>query len=153
MNPEIYVIISAALGLILFPLGGTQISETIPGKKWLRRELLPILWALFALVAGFEWWRCVGVAMAFDIVFRLPYGDDTPKWWRFFVFMIYPLPSLFLGFNIWQFFAGALCFGLWALSNWKPTAKAFEWVISCLLIGAVLGITVGQLITQTTTRS
>jgi len=149
MNPEIYIILCATIGALLFAGGGTQISKTIKGQKWLRRELLPVLWALLAFIAGIEWWRCLGMAVCFDAVFRLPYGDRTPSWLKFIVFMALPLPSLWIGFNAWQLLSGGLCFLMWVLSNWKPTERIFEWVISCLLIGAFLGITVGQLIAQT----
>jgi hypothetical protein len=149
MNAEIVIIICTVFGGALFALGGTEIPMFGRGFKWLRREVLPLLWALLALVSGFEWWRCVGLAVSYDVVFRLPYGDRTPRWLKFLVFMAYPLPSLFLGFNVWQLYVGGLCFLFWALSNWKPTARMFEWVISCLLMGGFLGVMVGQLIGQT----
>ena len=147
MNPEWFIITAGVLGALMFPAGGTDINGT--GYKFIRRELLPLCWAGLALLAGIEIWRCLAMAIAFDVVFRLPYGDRTSSWMRFLVFMAYPLPSLFLGFNIWQVFAGGLCFLFWVLSNWKPTERAFSWVVSCLLIGSILGITVGQLIAQT----
>lgn len=149
MNPEIYIILSAVFGAGLFALGGTDIKIGGRGYKWIKRELLPLIWAGLALMAGFEWWRCLGMAIAYDACFRLPYGDRTPKYLKFIVFMAYPLPSLFLGFNIWQLYVGGLCFGFWALSNWKPTARMFEWVIACLLMGFFLGTCIGQLIAQT----
>jgi len=147
MTGEWYIIFSVLAGSGLFAAGGTDIKGT--GYKWLRREILPAIWAILAFTAGFEWWRCVCFAISQDVVFRLPYGERTPPWLKLIIFMAYPLPSLFLGFNIWQACAGIVCFIFWALSNWKPTAKAFEWVVSCLLIGAVLGITIGKLISQT----
>lgn len=149
MSGEIYIILCFVFGAGLFALGGTEIPVFKTGFKWLRREILPVLWAILAFTAGFEWWRCVCFAVSQDAVFRLPYGDRTPAWLKLVVFMAYPLPSLFLGFNIWQAGAGALCFGLWALSNWKPTARMVEWVIACLFIGAILGAMIGQLIAQT----
>lgn len=145
MSPEIAIIMAVGVSP-LFALGGTDLTVGGTGYKWLRREVLPLLWGLLALITGFEWWRCLAMAVCFDGVFRLPYGDRTPKWLKLFVFLAYPLPTLWLGFNSWQLIAGALCFMFWALSNWKPTARIFEWVISCLLIGVFLGVTVGQLI-------
>jgi len=148
VNGEIAIIIATIFGCALFALGGTEIPVLGRGYKWLRRELLPLVWGILAFTAGFEVWRCVAMAVSFDGVFRLPYGDRTPKWLKFVVFMAYPLPSLFLGLNVWQAGAGFVCFMFWALSNWKVTEKAFDWVVSCLLMGAVLGVMVGKLIAQ-----
>lgn len=149
MSGEIYLILSAVLGAGFFALGGTEIPAFGRGYKWIRRELLPICWGVLAYYAGFHLWQCIGMAVMFDIWFRLPYGDRTPVWLKSVVFCTMPLPSLFLGFNEWQAFSGALCFFMWVLSNFKPTAKIFDWATSCLLIGAFLGITVGKLILQT----
>lgn len=148
MNGEIAIIISTVFGCGLFALGGTEIPSFGKGFKWIRRELLPIVWAVLAFTAGFEWWRCAGFAISQDCVFRLPYGEKTPVWMKLVIFMTYPLPSLFFGLTIWQAYVGALCFILWALSNWKVTERMFSWVIACLLIGSFMGIMVGQLIAQ-----
>lgn len=145
MNGEIAIIIAFSVSP-LFALGGTEIPYFKRGFKWLRRELLPVLWALLALSAGFDWWRCLSFAIAQDIVFRLPYGERTPTWVKLLVFLTYPLPSLLFGFDIWQAYCGLAAFVLFLLSNLKPTKQAFEWVVSCLLIGAILGITVGKVI-------
>jgi hypothetical protein len=147
MSGELAIIVAFCVSP-LFALGGTEIPAFKRGFKWLRREVLPVLWALLAFSAGFEWWRCIAFAIAQDIVFRLPYGDRTPTWVKLLVFLTYPLPSLLFGFDIWQAYCGALCFMLFVLSNWKPTARAFEWVVSCLLIGAFLGVTIGKLIVK-----
>lgn len=149
MNGEIYIIACATLGALLFSLGGTEIPFFKTGFKFLRREVLPICWGLLALSAGFEWWRCLAMAVCFDAAFRLPYGDRTPMWLKLIVFMSLPLSSLWLGFSIWQLQSGLICFGMFLLSNWKPTERIYSWVIACLIIGLSLGITVGQLISQT----
>lgn len=148
MNGEIAIIIAVTFSP-LFALGGTEIPWLGRGYKFLRREILPLVWAILAYTAGFEWWRCLAFAVTQDVAFRLPYGDKSPVWWKFIVFMAMPLPSLWLGFSEWQLFSGALCFLMWILSNWKPTANIFNWVSACLLIGAFLGLTVGNLIAQT----
>lgn len=145
VNGELAIIIAFSVSP-LFALGGTEIPKFKRGFKWLRREVLPVLWALLAFSAGFEWWRCLAFAIAQDIVFRLPYGDRTPTWVKLLVFLTYPLPSLLFGLTEWQAYCGILCFGLFLLSNWKPTARAFDWVSSCLLVGAFLSITIGKLI-------
>ena len=149
MNGELYIIFCATLGCLLFALGGTEIPAFKTGFKWLRREVLPASWGILAYSSGIEWWRCLIMAVLFDIAFRLPYGDRTPKWLKSVVFIAMPLPSLLLGFNEWQLLSGILCLSMWALSNWKPTERIFEWVVSCLIIGFFIGITVGKLIAET----
>ena len=149
MSGELYIVICAVLGAGLFALGGTDIPYFKRGFKFLRRELLPISWGLLAYSAGLEWWRCLGLVVCFDALFRLPYGDRTPVWGKFIVFMAMPLASLWLGFNAWQVIAGIASFIMWASSNWKPTERVFSWVTACIIIGLVLGIAVGSLIAQT----
>ena len=149
MNGELYIIACGVLGALLFVLGGTEIPFFKRGFKWLRREVLPVCWGMLAYSAGFEWWQCLGLAVSFDIVFRLPYGDRTPVWLKAVVFCAMPFASLWLGFNAWQVITGVVCFCLWALSNWKPAAKIMDWASVCLLMGALFGITVGKLIAQT----
>ena len=149
MSGELYIIACAALGALCFALGGTEIPFFKTGFKWIRREVLPISWALLAYSAGIEWWRCIGLAVCFDAVFRLPYGDRTPVWLKAVVFAVMPFASLWIGFTAWQMMAGVLAFLMWCLSNWKPTERIFDWATSCVLIGAFMGITVGKLIAQT----
>lgn len=149
MNGELYIIACAVLGALLWPLGGTEIPFFKTGFKWLRRELLPICWALLAYSAGFEWWRCVGLAVCFDVEFRLPYGDRSPVWLKAVVFGIMPFASLWLGFTAWQALTGGIAFLMWVLSNWKPTAGIFNWVSACVVIGCSIGLAVGNLIAQT----
>ena len=149
MSGELYIIACAVLGALLWPLGGTGIPFFKRGFKWLRREVLPASWGLLAYSAGFDWWKCLAMAVCFDVAFRLPYGDRTSVWLKLIVFMSLPLASLWLGLNIWQVITGVLCFLMWALSNWKPTAKIMDWVTACTIMGLFLGITVGQLIAQT----
>lgn len=149
MNGELYTIACAVLGALLFSLGGTEIPYFKRGFKYLRRELLPVSWGLLAFSAGIEWWRCLGMAICFDACFRLPYGDRTPLWLKFLVFVSVPIASIWIGFNIWQVIAGAVSFILFLLSNWKPTASAFNWVTCCIIIGILIGLAVGNLIAQT----
>lgn len=148
MNGELYIILCAVLGAGLFSLGGTEIPYFKRGFKYLRREVLPVLWGLTAYSAGVEWWKCLGMAVCFDALFRLPYGDRTPLVVKFLVFMAIPWASLWLGFNGWQVIAGVVSFIMFVLSNWKPTAKLFNWVTSCVIIGLVIGLSVGNLIAQ-----
>lgn len=149
MSGELYIIACAAIGALLWPLGGTEIPYFNRGFKLLRREVLPISWALLAYSAGLETWRCVGLAVTFDIMFRLPYGDRTPLFLRPAVFFIMPVASVWIGFTGWQIISAIVCPLMWVLSNWKPTASLFNWVTACIVIGLVLGITVGDLVAKT----
>lgn len=149
MSGELYIIACAVSGCFLFALGGTEIPLFGKGFKWLRREVLPLIWGILAFMAGIELWRCLVFAVCQDGVFRLPYGDRTPTWLKLVVFLTYPLPSLLFGLTIWQAYVGAICFLMFVLSNWKPTEKIFSWVISCLIMGFLLGIMVGQILSNT----
>ena len=148
MNGEWYIILAGVSGAFFFVAGGTEIPALKKGLKWLRREILPLIWGLLAFSAGFEVWRCLAFAVCQDAAFRLPYGDRTPTWLKLIVFLALPLPSLWFGLNVWQAISGVLCFLIWALSNFKPTSKAMDWATSCLLMGATLGVTIGKLIAQ-----
>ena len=129
------------LGGICFAVGGT-------GIKYVRRFILPALLALIALLSGFAWQACLGYAVAQSVTLCLPYGSKTPYWLKFLVFMSYALPSLLLGFTYWQIILPLVCFGAFALSNWKVTAETFAWKIVEFVIGTILGTTIASLISK-----
>ena len=141
MNPEWLMIAAMVCGGAMFAIGGT-------GPKWVRRYLLPAALAGIALWGGFIWWACLGYAVTQCVTFCLPYGDRTPYWLKFIVFMSFAAPSLFFGFTWWQPVCGLVCFGTFCLSNWKVTANIFVWKICEFIIGASIGITVASLIAQ-----
>ena len=77
MNKELYLVFLPGISWILFALGGTQISDKVPGQKWIRRYLLPLVYGIFIAIAGYTW-QAVAVAVLAALVYILGYGDKTP---------------------------------------------------------------------------
>ena len=72
---------------------------------------------------------------------HLGYGSKVGWARRALIACLMVIPSLFLGFS-WLTAAFPVVFlGLYALSNWKPMAKSFTWVLVCSINGIVLGAT------------
>ena len=139
MNREILMILSMGLGGILFALGGT-------GFKPARRFILPLAFGAIALVSGFPWLSCLILCFGLMIAFCLPYGSKTPYWLKFLVGCSFVLPTLVLGFTIWQIITPVAFIIMFKLSNWKPTANEFVWKIVEFLTGTLIGVTIAQLI-------
>jgi hypothetical protein len=134
-----------ASGAILFPAGGLDIPN-IGGQKWLRRFLLPVVWALILFFAHILWWKIAIVMVGSMVAFHLPYGSKTPYWLKFLVGVSFILPTLALGLTIWQIITPITFIVMFRLSNWKPLAGEFAWTIVCFLTGGLIGVTLAQLI-------
>ena len=102
MNPELMMVFIPGISAILFSFGGTQISQTLKGQKWVRRFLLPSFFLLMTLIAGFEWWQGLLVFLISCVSFHLGYGDRTPWWMKILVFLSYGLISLPVGISFWN---------------------------------------------------
>lgn len=139
---EWYMIGCMGGGGILFAVGGT-------GPKWIRRFVLPVLLGLLALLAGIDWWRCLGMVAGLIVAFHLGYGEKHPYWFKFLVGITFVLPTLFLGFNVWQIITPLTFVGMFKLSNIKFWSRMFPWKVVEFLTGALIGVTVAQLISQT----
>ena len=146
MNPELYLIIMPALGLILFALGGTQISDTIKGQKWLRRFLLPFLWGLVVLGAGFAWFQACAVVIVSCALFHLGYGSKTPWGAKLAVFVGYGAISPPIGISTWNLITIASAICLFLLSNFKPTSGTVVHKVWETITGTVIGISLGYLL-------
>ncbi len=142
MNNEFLMIGAMTSGGLLFSLGGT-------GFKYLRRFVLPALLGGLALWAGIEWWRCAAMASLMIGAFCLPYGERTPYWAKFLVGCSFVLPTLFIGYNIWQIITPVAFIVMFKLSNTRYWGRMFAWKIVEFLTGALVGVTVAQLISQT----
>lgn len=146
MNPELWLIIMPTLGLSLFALGGTQISDKIEGQKWLRRFLLPFLWAACVKLAHFSLWQAAGVGILACGLFHLGYGEKTSWKMRLLVFAGYGLISAPIGLSPWNAISVIGCIGMFFLSNFKPTSWVFVWKIVEGFMGFNIGIQLGFLI-------
>lgn len=142
MNPEWYMIGCMGGGGILFAVGGT-------GPKYVRRFILPVLLGSLALLAGIDWWRCLAMASLMIGAFCLPYGERTPYWAKFLVGISFIAPTFFLGLNVWQAITPVAFIVMFKLSNVTWWGNQFKWKIVEFLTGALIGVTVAQLIAQT----
>lgn len=136
---EWQMIIAMALGGILFAVGGT-------GFKPARRFILPFLLGGLCLWNGFVWWKCLIVWLGFTGAFHLPYGSKTPYWAKFLAGCAFVAPTIALGFSWWQIITPLLFILMFWLSNLKLTEKVFKWKIVEFLTGALIGVTIAQLI-------
>lgn len=124
--------------VLLFPAGGTQVSEKIKGQKWLRRILMSIG---LGLLTGWltTWWQGIGYALTVFGITTCPYGSRTPYWLKAVVFTGYGATSLWFGYSWWLLVTPCVCTGLFFLSNFKLTAKSFPWKICESAFGFTIG--------------
>ena len=134
-------------GALLFPAGGTHI-DGIGGQKWMRRELLPIIWGVALLLSGIVLWKFVLFVVLQDIIFRLPYGERTPYWLKFIVLCCYTAPQFLIGITFWQFLPPILLLILFALSNNPSTAKDVPWKAWEASAGFLVGVSLAVLISK-----
>jgi hypothetical protein len=139
MDKELLMILSFTLGTGLYALGGWK-------WKFLRREILPIIWGILLFMSGVLLWKILIFMPLQDIMFRLPYGEKTPYWQKALIGISYVLPSLLFGFTIWQIVLPILFIVYFILSNWKKTASEFSWKIVEGTVGFQLGVIIAKLI-------
>lgn len=146
MNSELWMVIVPAIGWALFALGGTQISSTIKGQKWIRRFVLPFLFALCVGLAGVAIWKAVLVAILAIGFFHLGYGDRSSWPMRLVIFSGYGIVSAPIGLSFWNIFTALGCFVMMFLSRTKLTANIFVWKICEGAFGALIGISISYLL-------
>lgn len=149
MNPEVYQILLMTVCGFLFALGGTEISKTIKGNKWIRRFLLPAVVGGICFFTGFEWWRLAAFVATQTASLHLGYGEKLPYWRKLLTAIAYVLPSLFFGLSQWQLLTPALFVLMFFLSNLRFTSSLFKWKFVEFLTGAFIGITISDLIRMT----
>lgn len=133
------MILSMTLGGSLFAIGGT-------GWKPARRFILTGILGVIAYFSGFPVLSCVLYSITQTVTFTLPYGERTPYWGKALVFISYAIPSMILGFTIWQIITPVVCFLLFVLSNHKLTRKHFPWKVCEFIMGSLVAVTVSTLI-------
>jgi hypothetical protein len=140
LNTELFMVFVPAVSWLLFALGGTQISNTIPGWKGWRRFILPAVYLLACLIAGIVWWRAVLVAAIAGAGYSLGYGEGKAWWQRFMVGAAYALITISIGLSIWNVFTAIAFIILFWLSNTKITANIFVWKVCEGFFGLFCGI-------------
>ena len=146
MNKELWIVIIPAFSWLLFALGGTQISDKIEGKKWLRRFVLPFLWGLCVFFGGFSWYQAVGVAILGCLMLHLGYGSKTSWKMRLLVFAGYGLISGPIGLSWWNPITSVACVLMFLLSNTPLTSATMVWKIWEGTGGCIIGIQIAYLI-------
>lgn len=142
MNPELWLVLIPGLSAILFALGGTQISETIPGKKYIRRFILPFLWGLCVWIAGFAIWQAVSVAIMGCGMLHLGYGSKTSWGLKLAVFGGYGLISAPIGLSWWNPIVAVGCVVMFLLSNLPFASGTMVWKVVEGVFGALIGISI-----------
>jgi hypothetical protein len=145
MNKELWLVIIPTFSWFLFALGGTQISNTIGGKKWLRRFVLPFLWGICVFLGGFALWQALSVAILGCGMLHLGYGSKTPWGLKIAVFCGYGLISAPLGLSWWNLITTLGCVTMFLLSNTPLTSAIMIWKICEGAFGALIGISISFL--------
>lgn len=140
LNTELFMVFLPAVSWFLFALGGTQISNTIPGWKGWRRFILPAVYLLACFIDGIIWWKAVLVAAIAGAGYSLGYGEGKAWWQRALVGMTYALITIPIGLSAWNVFTAVTFITLFRLSNTEITANIFIWKVCEGFFGLFCGI-------------
>jgi hypothetical protein len=158
MNPELYMVFLVPVSAMLFALGGTEISPTIPGKKWFRRYVLP---AILGITVGFAltWWQGVLIFLFNTLSSHQGYGDRASWLKRSLIFTGYGLRSLPIGWSVWNIFTPLATMILFVLCNLRVNVRendpthielkvghVFVWKVWELFVGAIIGLQIAYLL-------
>lgn len=145
MNKELWIVLIPAFSWLLFALGGTQISDKIEGKKWLRRFVLPFLWGICVFLGGFAWFQVLSVAILGCLMLHLGYGSKMSWGLRIATFCGYGLISALIGLSWWNLITAIGCIIMFILSNTPLTSATFVWKICEGIFGILIGIQLSYL--------
>lgn len=140
MNKEWFMIMLFAVGVILFPAGGTT------WRIFLRLSLMPVLMGVICFFAGVVWWRDLLFAGSLAGAVSLPYGEKYNYWIKLATFTAYSLATFWIGWTWWQLISPPVCLLIFFLSNWKPTAGIFLWKICEACFGLLIAVMVASII-------
>lgn len=158
MNVELWYILIFVLSGGLWAFGGTEISKTVEGQKWIRRFLLPVALGL-CLKFGLDvaTWKVASFSLLSMASFSMGYGDRSP-WWKFkgrhdtesgqwIWWWYYPkwvtaiciyLPTVFIGLSWWLVIAPIVFLLTFWLS--RHDRKSFRWKIVEFIHGSMVGL-------------
>ena len=140
LNAELFMVFVPAISWMLFALGGTQISNEIPGWKGWRRFILPTVYLIACLIGGIAWWQALLVSVIAGAGYSLGYGESKTWWQRALVGLAYALITVPVGLSIWNAFTAIAFITLFWLSNTKLTANIFIWKVCEGFFGLFCGI-------------
>ena len=91
---EPWIMVLLTVGVIGWILGGYR-------WKWIRRFLLPAVYAAIALISGESIPIAMGLCVAFVLVNSLSYGDRTPWTAKIAVFLALSAPSMIVDWKVY----------------------------------------------------
>lgn len=141
MNKELWCVFIPPISALLGALGGTEISTTINGQKWIRRFLLPAVWCVCVWICA-SWWQGLMVGGIGILAACMGYGSSHDWNDRILAAIMYGAISFPLGITAWSFMAMAVLPAMFLLSNWQKTADIFTWKICEATIWFVVGLSV-----------
>ena len=144
LNKELYMVILPGVSWVLFALGGTQISDTVPGWKGWRRYILPLVYFLICMTAVL-WWQALLVALLAVLVYSMGYGKLN-TWQRWLLGIGYGLICVPIGLSAWCIVTAVMFGLLFWLSNTKATQNMFTWKICEGFFGLFVGIEIAYLL-------
>ena len=121
----------------LFAIGGTS-----GFNKAFRRYGIPLATTLYLVFVGVVGWKVCIVAVGLCAVLHFGYGENSKPIKRVFVFLSYYIPSIILGFTIWQIISPIVTWVIFKLSNVKFVERHFPHKIWEFVVGLLISITV-----------
>lgn len=126
-------LIAAIIGSALFRLGGSI-------NKLFRRVGLPVAITAYQCLKTGDL-RILWLFPALFIAFCLPYGEEHPYFQKVLASVAWIAPRFFfIGFWWPALLIPPIWIALWWLSNHKPYADVFRWMIVEVIIGGLLGL-------------
>jgi len=144
-NPELNLVFIPALAWLLFSLGGSKISEEIPGWKGWRRFILPAVFLVACFINGIIWWKSI-LAILPCWAYCMGYGERASYLKKFFIGCLYGLIGVAIGISWWNLATIVGFITLFKLSNTKLVAHIFVWKIIEGMYGLFCGIQLGYLL-------
>lgn len=146
LNKELFMVFVPGIAWILGSLGGTHIGDGIPGWKGWRRFILPAVFGLAVLLAGFSWWQSLLVIACTVGANCLGYGQNKTWLQRSLVGLAFLCITLPIGISVWNFITMLGFLGLFYLSNFTPTSNVFVWKLVEGLVFLLCGIQLAYLL-------
>ena len=132
MNEYAIIVYMVSAGT-LFAVGGTW-------KKLVRRFGLPIATAVFLAFLPIPIWKVLLSSGLLCVALHLGYGETKPYWYKGLVAVAYVLPSLVLGFTVWQVITPLVFVGMFYFSNHYFKAD-FPWKVVEFITGVCIAVT------------
>lgn len=139
MDVELAYIIIVPLDSFLWMLGGKY-------HKGLRRYGVPLVHLTALVLAKAPLAPALIHALLLGAALSLGYGESKSWWQRSLVALAFFYAFGILGFTWWMVIMPVAFMTMFYLSNWKPTARIFSWKIVEGLMGALMGVTLCQLL-------